>query len=87
VGGLAEITEGVGFTPSFANLSAFDTGDELVLSDTGSRQPGGRVQQARQHVFAARAARTTSKNGPRGVQPGPQGLVSGDGGGDGPRAH
>jgi len=36
VGGFVEITPGVGFTPSFANVSAFDTEDGLVLVDTGS---------------------------------------------------
>ncbi len=36
IGGFAEITEGVGFVPSFANVSAFDTEDGLVLVDTGS---------------------------------------------------
>ncbi len=36
VGGFVEITDGVGFTPSFANVSAFATGDGLVLVDTGS---------------------------------------------------
>jgi alkyl sulfatase BDS1-like metallo-beta-lactamase superfamily hydrolase len=36
VGGFVEITEGVGFTPSFANVSAFDSEDGLVLVDTGS---------------------------------------------------
>jgi glyoxylase-like metal-dependent hydrolase (beta-lactamase superfamily II) len=36
IGGFVEITEGVGFTPSFANVSAFDTADGLVLVDTGS---------------------------------------------------
>ena len=36
VGGFVEITDGVGFTPSFANVSAFNTGDGLVLVDTGS---------------------------------------------------
>jgi glyoxylase-like metal-dependent hydrolase (beta-lactamase superfamily II) len=36
LGGLAEITEGVAFVPSFANVSAFATGDGLVLVDTGS---------------------------------------------------
>ncbi len=35
-GGLAEIDEGVAFVPSFANVSAFVTGDGLVLVDTGS---------------------------------------------------
>jgi alkyl sulfatase BDS1-like metallo-beta-lactamase superfamily hydrolase len=36
VGGFVEVTEGVGFTPSFANVSAFGTEDGLVLVDTGS---------------------------------------------------
>jgi alkyl sulfatase BDS1-like metallo-beta-lactamase superfamily hydrolase len=36
VGGFVEITDGVGFVPSFANVSAFETGDGLVLVDTGS---------------------------------------------------
>ena len=36
IGGFVEITDGVGFTPSFANVSAFETGDGLVLVDTGS---------------------------------------------------
>jgi alkyl sulfatase BDS1-like metallo-beta-lactamase superfamily hydrolase len=36
IGGFVEITDGVGFTPSFANVSAFATGDGLVLVDTGS---------------------------------------------------
>jgi alkyl sulfatase BDS1-like metallo-beta-lactamase superfamily hydrolase len=34
--GLAEITDGVAFVPSFANVSAFSTDDGLVLVDTGS---------------------------------------------------
>jgi alkyl sulfatase BDS1-like metallo-beta-lactamase superfamily hydrolase len=36
IGGFVEITDGVGFTPSFANVSAFSTEDGLVLVDTGS---------------------------------------------------
>jgi len=36
LGGLAEICDGVAFVPSFANVSAFRTGDGLVLVDTGS---------------------------------------------------
>ena len=36
VGGFVEITDGVGFCPSFANDSAFATGDGLFLVDTGS---------------------------------------------------
>jgi glyoxylase-like metal-dependent hydrolase (beta-lactamase superfamily II) len=36
LGGLAEICDGVAFVPAFANVSAFSTGDGLVLVDTGS---------------------------------------------------
>jgi len=36
LGGVAEVTSGVAFVPSFANVSAFTTGDGLVLVDTGS---------------------------------------------------
>ncbi|HEX3796507.1 MAG TPA: alkyl sulfatase dimerization domain-containing protein [Acidimicrobiales bacterium] len=36
IGGFVEIADGVGFVPSFANVSAFDTDDGLVLIDTGS---------------------------------------------------
>ena len=36
VGGFVEITDGVGFCPSFANVSSFRTDDGLVLVDTGS---------------------------------------------------
>ncbi len=36
IGGFVEITDGVGFTPSFANVSSFATDDGLVLVDTGS---------------------------------------------------
>jgi alkyl sulfatase BDS1-like metallo-beta-lactamase superfamily hydrolase len=35
-GDLAEVMDGVAFVPSFANVSAFTTGDGLVLVDTGS---------------------------------------------------
>jgi glyoxylase-like metal-dependent hydrolase (beta-lactamase superfamily II) len=34
--GLAEVRDGVAFLPSFANVSAFETEDGLVLVDTGS---------------------------------------------------
>ncbi len=34
--GLAEVADGVAFVSSFANVSAVDTGDGLVLVDTGS---------------------------------------------------
>ncbi len=36
MGELVEICDGVAFLPSFANVSAFDTEDGLVLVDTGS---------------------------------------------------
>ena len=36
LGGLADIGAGTAFLPSFANVSAFDTDDGLVLVDTGS---------------------------------------------------
>ena len=36
IGGFVEITDGVGFCPSFANVSAFATEDGLLLVDTGS---------------------------------------------------
>ena len=36
MGGFVEITDGVGFCPSFANVSTFATEDGLVLVDTGS---------------------------------------------------
>ena len=36
MGGFVEITDGVGFCPSFANVSSFATEDGLVLVDTGS---------------------------------------------------
>jgi len=35
-GGLAEVADGVAFVPSFANVSAVDTDEGLVLVDTGS---------------------------------------------------
>jgi glyoxylase-like metal-dependent hydrolase (beta-lactamase superfamily II) len=36
LGGLAEICDGVAFVPAFANVTAIDTDDGLVLVDTGS---------------------------------------------------
>ncbi|MGO9341963.1 MAG: alkyl sulfatase dimerization domain-containing protein [Acidimicrobiales bacterium] len=36
IGKLAEVTDGVAFIPSFANVSAFKTDDGLVFVDTGS---------------------------------------------------
>ncbi|HVC71948.1 MAG TPA: alkyl sulfatase dimerization domain-containing protein [Acidimicrobiales bacterium] len=43
--GLAEVTGGVAFVPSFANVSAFTTEDGLVLVDTGSAFVAGAVHQ------------------------------------------
>src|SRR5688572_22864210 len=37
LGTIEEVTGGVAFVPSFANVSAFATADGLVLVDTGSR--------------------------------------------------
>jgi alkyl sulfatase BDS1-like metallo-beta-lactamase superfamily hydrolase len=45
VGGLVEPCEGVAFVPSFANVSAFATGDGLVLVDTGSLPFAPSVQE------------------------------------------
>ena len=36
-GAVAQVAEGCAFVPSFANVSAFATGDGLVLVDTGSQ--------------------------------------------------
>ena len=36
LGGFAEVTDGVAFVPTFANVSAIDTDDGLLLVDTGS---------------------------------------------------
>jgi len=49
--GMAEVADGVAFVPSFANVSAVDTEDGLLLVDTGS-------------VFAAAQVHRTS---PRSV--------------------
>ena len=40
LGDIAEVMDGVAFLPSFANVSAFTTGDGLVLVDTGQRAAG-----------------------------------------------
>jgi alkyl sulfatase BDS1-like metallo-beta-lactamase superfamily hydrolase len=40
---LVEVTEGVGFVASFGNVSVFETGEGLVLVDTGSRMVGPQV--------------------------------------------
>ncbi len=43
LGGLAEVCPGVAFVPSFANVSAIDTDDGLLLVDTGSAPVAGLV--------------------------------------------
>jgi len=44
-GGLAEVADGVAFTPSFANVSAVDTDDGLILVDTGSSLMAGEIHR------------------------------------------
>src|ERR1035437_3340072 len=44
-GGLAEVADGVAFTPSFANVSALDTDEGLFLVDTGSSQMAGEIHR------------------------------------------
>src|SRR5438477_6542740 len=44
-GGLAEVAVGVAFVPSMANVSAFATGDGMVLVDTGSSFLARQVHQ------------------------------------------
>jgi alkyl sulfatase BDS1-like metallo-beta-lactamase superfamily hydrolase len=44
-GGLAQVADGVAFVPSFANVSAFATGEGLVLVDTGSALLARQVHQ------------------------------------------
>lgn len=44
-GGLAEVADGVAFTPSFANVSALDTDDGLFLVDTGSSLMAGEIHR------------------------------------------
>jgi alkyl sulfatase BDS1-like metallo-beta-lactamase superfamily hydrolase len=46
VGGLAEVCDGVAFVPSFANVTAVETGDGLVLVDTGSAFVAKAVHEA-----------------------------------------
>jgi alkyl sulfatase BDS1-like metallo-beta-lactamase superfamily hydrolase len=46
VGGLEEVADGVGFVPSFANVSAVRTGDGLLLVDTGSQVFAQQVHDA-----------------------------------------
>ena len=46
IGGLCEPRQGVGFVPSFANVSAFTTDDGLALVDTGSSFVASAVHEA-----------------------------------------
>ncbi len=46
MGGVAEVTAGIAFVPSFANVSAVATDDGLVLVDTGSSFVAGAVHEA-----------------------------------------
>src|SRR5437870_2253886 len=43
---LAEVAERTGFVWSMANVTAFDTGDGLILVDTGSAFMAGNIHQA-----------------------------------------
>jgi len=43
--GLADVADRVSFVPSFANVSAVDTGDGLLLVDTGSALTAGAVHR------------------------------------------
>jgi glyoxylase-like metal-dependent hydrolase (beta-lactamase superfamily II) len=45
MGDLAEISDGVAFVPSFANVSAFATDRGLVLVDTGSEFAAGHIHE------------------------------------------
>jgi alkyl sulfatase BDS1-like metallo-beta-lactamase superfamily hydrolase len=46
MGGVAEVSAGIAFVPSFANVSAITTGDGLVLVDTGSTFVAEAVHEA-----------------------------------------
>jgi alkyl sulfatase BDS1-like metallo-beta-lactamase superfamily hydrolase len=52
--GLAEVADGVAFTPSFANVSALDTDDGLFLVDTGSAFMAGEVHRTLREWTASR---------------------------------
>ena len=43
--GMAEVADGVGFVPSFANVAAVTTGDGLILVDVGSQFLSGQVHR------------------------------------------
>lgn len=45
MGGRAEVADGIAFVPSFANVSAIETDDGLVLVDTGSELMASAVHQ------------------------------------------
>ena len=53
-GGLAEVADGVAFTPSFANVSALDTDDGLFLVDTGSSLMAGEIHRTLREWSASR---------------------------------
>jgi alkyl sulfatase BDS1-like metallo-beta-lactamase superfamily hydrolase len=53
-GGLAEVADGVAFTPSFANVSALDTDDGLFLVDTGSSLMAGEIHRTLRTWSASR---------------------------------
>ncbi|HWD52581.1 MAG TPA: alkyl sulfatase dimerization domain-containing protein [Acidimicrobiales bacterium] len=53
-GGLAEVADGVAFTPSFANVSALDTDDGLFLVDTGSSLMAGEIHRTLRAWSASR---------------------------------
>lgn len=44
-GDLVEVADGVGFIPSFANVTVVNAGDELLLVDTGSPLTAGSVHE------------------------------------------
>ena len=46
LGELTEVSEGIAFLPSFANVTAIETGDGLVLFDSGSFATGELVHEA-----------------------------------------
>ena len=46
---LVEVDDGVAFIPAFANVSAFDTGDGLVLVDTGSVFAARQIHEVIRH--------------------------------------
>ena len=53
--GLAEVADGVSFVPSFANVSAVNTEDGLLLVDTGSAFMAAEVHHTLRGLVAAPA--------------------------------